>query len=369
MTYLIAIFNALLFVAGAIVVADFGGLEYLFLGMVLAFGATGAVIARRQPRNPLGWMFLVMSFGAALAEMSSAIADRWGTPLAATYASASWILPMVPALTFLMLLFPDGRPLSPRWRPAVWAAGIGLVSVLIGTLTKPGPLEDYPEIDNPIGWSGSDPFDGLGSLLVFCAIVSGIVSLILRFRRAEQLERQQVKWLALAGVFGGGGFILGFALFALLPEGEGETVIYTLMMTGVLALPVAAAVAMLRYRLYDIDVVVNRALVYAALTATLAVTYLATVLLLQLVLPERSDFAVAASTLAVAAAFGPARRRIQSAVDRRFFRRHYDAAQTLLGFGARLRDEVDLTAVSAELTQVTTETMQPAHVSLWLRGT
>lgn len=370
MTYAIAAFNALLYIAAVIIAGAFYGLDTLFLGMMLVFGATGAVIAQRQPRNPLGWMFLAMSLAASLAQLSSAVTDATGAPLVAAYGTSSWIPAMVPGLTFLLLLFPDGRPLSPRWRPWVWAAGAGMVAMYVGAITKPGPLEDYPAVENPLGWSGYVPFEAIGTPLVFAAIIAGVASLVLRFRRARALERQQVKWLALAGAFAGTGFLLGFASFFLVPDGGPglEVVVYGEMMLGVLSLPVAAAVAMLKYRLYDIDVVVNRALVYTALTATLVAAYLLTVLVTQLVLPERSDFGVALSTLAAVAAFAPARRRIQEAVDRRFFRRSYDAANTLATFGLRAREEVDLDALTGELRELVGATMQPAHVSVWVRS-
>ncbi len=370
--YAIAVFNLLVFAAALIIAGAFYGLDALFLGMTIVFGATGAVIARRQPRNPLGWMFLMMSLGASLAVLSGTVAASWDAPLVAAYGSASWIPPMVPGLTFMLLLFPDGRPLSPRWRRAVWIAGVGVLSMFFGTLTKPGPLEDHPEIDNPLGWSGSGPFEAIGTLLVFVSIVCGVVSLVKRFRRAQALERQQIKWLALAGSFAGAGFILGFAAFYLAPEsgtpgGGVESIIYGEMMAGVLSLPVAAAVAMLRYRLYDIDLVIRRTVTYAALTATLVGAYLLTVLVAQLVLPPRSDFGVALSTLAAVVAFAPARRRIQEAVDRRFFRRSYDAQQTLAAFGLRTRDEVDLNSLTGELRELVGTTMQPTHVSVWVR--
>jgi hypothetical protein len=231
-----------------------------------------------------------------------------------------------------------------------------------------GHMEDRPQLTNPYGVKSPlvDALQGLSWLLLVIAIVGSVTSLILRFRRAHGEQRQQMKWLAFAGAVAGT-FVI---VFTVLYDVVGEDVANAAIMLGVLSLPLAAGVAILRYRLYDIDVVINRTLVYGALTATLAAAYLGCVLLLQLLLggiTGDSSLAVAVSTLAVAALFRPARARIQDVVDRRFYRRKYDAAQTLERFGSQLRDEVDLGALRAELRSVVVETMQPAHVSVWLR--
>ena len=354
---------AAMYLAGSFISSGVDPIQGIYAAMLLAFGATGVVIRRRRPGNPIGPIFLGAAFAAALAEFTHALADRTGSGVLAAYASASWIPLMLPPLTFLLLLFPDGRPLSPRWRKLVWCAAAGMVLERAAVFLRPGPLEDYPEIQNPLGTAAAEPMEALASLLLLVALVGSPISLIRRMRRAVGVERQQLKWLAYAGAFAAAALLIGLALLgAGVPEGP----IYVVMMTGVLALPVAAATAIVRYRLYDLDVVVNRALVYVVLTATVAGAYLGSVLLLQLVLPARSDFAVAASTRAAAAVFVPARRRIQAAVDRRFYRRRYDAQRTLDAFGARLRDEIDLDALSGELRLVAADTVQPVHVSLWL---
>jgi hypothetical protein len=350
-----------------------GALTAIF---ALAFGGLGAVIAIRQPANAVGWLFIGTGVAAGLALLASAYADYWvadrvGSKMlgetAAWYATISWIgFILVPA-TFLLLLFPEGRPPAGRWRWLVWCVALGIGGVFLTSAVKAGPLEDYPQISNPFGIDSSviDPLTGLAFLLTIVGIAGSAASLIVRYRRARGEQRLQIKWLAYAGAL----VALTFPL--VLADTSLGDFAYVPLMLSVLGLPVAAAIAVLRYRLYDIDVVINRTLVYGALTLTLAAVYVASVLLFQLALngaTGNSSLAVAASTLAVAALFRPARSRIQEAVDRRFFRRRYDARQTLETFAGRVRDQVSLEALDAELRGVVAETMQPAHLSLWIRG-
>ena len=233
--------------------------------------------------------------------------------------------------------------------------------------------------DNPIGIEGAkgllDGISGVGFALFVLAVPASAASMVVRFRRANPAEREQIKWFALAAGLLAAVFVPVAIASSISPSYEQTAqgvLIAQDMLTLLFAAPaLATGIAILRYRLYDIDVIINRTLVYGALTATLAAAYLGTVLLLQLALrpiTESSDLAIAGSTLAVAGLFRPARVRIQSAVDRRFFRRRYDASRTLARFGAQLRDEVDLDALGSTLRRVVTETMQPAHVSLWLRA-
>jgi hypothetical protein len=375
----LAALAALLFAAGVALSLSSVGLRTkatwaLVPAIIAGFSIVGVLIASRQPRNPIGWLFCGIGVAGSLMSLSHGYAEFWldgqaaSTTLGETaiwYSDVSWAPVMLPAATFLLLLFPDGRLLSPRWRPVAWCAGLGIALVFAADSLDPGPLPDFPQVANPYGVESPmiDVLTPIGLLVLLVALVGSPLSLVLRFRRAGYEQRQQIKWLALAGAVAAVTFVVAFVGYDLwtAPVADGA------IMLTVLALPVAAGIAILRYRLYDIDLVINRTLVYGALTATLAAAYVGTVLLLQLVLSPGSDLAIAGSTLAVAALFRPARRRIQSAVDRRFYRRRYDAQRTLEEFAARLRDQIELNALNAELGAVVQKTLQPAHVSLWLR--
>jgi hypothetical protein len=360
---------------------EFGTLfDAISVVALLAFPVVGALVVSRQPRNTIGWLFC----GVGLPFGVSGVAYGWGTHAlfaepgslpGADWAAwlGSWLfapsLFAVPPLLFL--LFPDGRPPTRRWRPVVWLVVVGVVATTLGSALTPGRLTEPPflGIENPAGIeTAGAAIEGVGVfgfIALFFAILLGAAALVVRFRRARGDEREQLKWFATAGAL----FALA-CIAALTPfmPGDSDTFGQLLILLAFAAIPVAAGVAILKHRLYDIDVVINRALVYGALTAALAGAYLGSVLLLQLVLSPGSDLAIAASTLGVAALFRPARARIQAAVDRRFYRRRYDAARTLESFGGRLRDEVDLDALGSELRAVVSETVQPAHVSLWLRS-
>jgi hypothetical protein len=344
-----------------------------------AFAVVGAIVATRRPRNPVGWLFGAGSLLWALAVLSNALYwhvafGRPHPPAASAYLAWVGNWTFLPAFVLLLglvpLLFPTGTPPGPRWRAVFWAAVVaGSIAALINAFA-PGPMEtaDFAWVHNPFGIEGLglDTLAGPSFVPVGVAALAGIASLVVRYRRSHGIERLQLRWVAVAGsllvLFTVGGALLS----AWLGSGAG----WAGTLVGLLCVAVAVAVSMLRYRLYDLDLVINRALVYAALTAMLAATYLSTVLLLQLVLSGAagdSGLAVAASTLAVAAVFRPARTRIQRAVDHRFYRRKYDAQRTLDELSARLRDQVDLIRLDHELRAVVRETLQPAHVSLWLR--
>ena len=360
-------------------------LDAVFGLLFLVFSTVGALIASREPRNTIGWLFLGAGIGAAVENAAlgystyTLVAQPGALPGGATSALIAdlvWVPTLTLTTTLLFLLFPDGRPPSPRWQPIVYLAGAIAAGYIAGTLFVPGPLYFYPEIQNPLAIPSLEGvlrplLDLTSGPAIFLSIVPAVIALALRFRRSHGTERAQLKWLVYAGML----LVATTPLVVFLGVREVQVagvllsnILFTLLINGI---PVAVGVAILRHRLYDIDLVINRTLVYGALTATLAGAYLATVLLLQLALSPlttESDLAIAGSTLAVAALFRPARRRIQAAVDRRFYRRRYDAARTLERFGGRLRDEVDLESLSADLRKVVAETVQPVHVSLWLRA-
>jgi hypothetical protein len=370
-----------LLVSGAVVSLAGGigvdiGSDVFLWAITLVFASVGVLIATRHPANAIGWIFLGVAVAAGLATLAGSYAESWvdgreGSEAlgktAAWYGELSWMPYILVPVTFLLLLFPDGRLLSRRWRVVAWCAGVGIAGNFVLQGLQSGPIPDYPQIRNPYGVESSvlDGLEGLTFLALLIVILGSALSLILRFRRARGEQREKMKWLAFAGAVAAVTVPLGTIASDLVGE-----IVYVPIMLSVLGLPAATGIAILRHRLYDIDVVINRTLVYGALTATLALAYLGSVLLLQLALSgitEDSSLAVAASTLAVAALFRPARARIQEGVDRRFYRRKYDAARTLERFGAQLRDEVDLDALGSELRAVVAETMQPASVSLWLR--
>jgi len=352
--------------------------DTVFSVIYLAFPVVGALIAARQPRNAIGWVFLATGLGkgldyALLGYATRALDEEPGSlpggAFAGLIADLTWVPSLLGGTALLFLLFPDGRLLSPRWRPALWLAAAVTLAYMVGTMLKPGPLYYFPAVENALGVEEIGSItgrlaDGSGFVAI-PLILAAVASLVARFRRSRGQERQQLKWLAYAATL----LALSAPVQPLLDDLELAGLAISDVVFGLLIclLPVAVGVAILRHRLYDVDVVINRTLVYGALTATLAGTYLGLVLLISLAIGQ-SDVAIAGSTLAVAALVRPARVRIQALVDRRFYRRRYDAALTLEAFGGRLRDELDLEALGGDLRSVVRETVQPAHVSLWLRS-
>jgi hypothetical protein len=350
-------------VAGAV------GYGYWREGMVttLAWATVGALITTRRPEHPVGWLFLGAGLvGAAqlvTGEYAAAFLAASGPSVAvavAAWASSQFQITVVGLLVGMLLLYPTGRPPSRRWWTLVWAVAAGVVLAWVGMGLAPARYEDFPGVENPFGIAGLATVLNwvatVGGVLVVAGLLGALASVVVRFVRARGLERQQLKWF----VYAAG---LGLAVLVL-PTPIPDFLKWTLAAVG---LSVAAAVAVLRYRLYDIDRIISRTLTYGLLTLLLGLGYAGVVLWLGRLLPQGSSLVVAGATLAVAALFQPARRRIQAVVDRRFNRRKYNTAKTIEAFSTRLREQVDLDTLSTELLAVVDQTMEPTRVSLWLR--
>jgi hypothetical protein len=332
----------------------------------------GAFLGGRRPANPVGWLLLGWGLVMAFAAFTGAYVERGlvrdpgslpGPDWAAWAEAVVWH-PAFALLAFLLLLFPHGRLPSRRWRPFAWFTVAVYLTLSLSGALSPGAVElYYPEATPPVRLPVAAVADAaFGALLFGQLFVLGacLASLVLRLRRAPGAERQQVKW-----------FVYTVVTVTVLFVGSTLIIGYGVLFPVFGLIPVAVAVAVFRYRLYEIDRLINRTLVYGLLTALLAGVYAGLVFLLGTLLDPAtgdSSLAVAASTLAVAALFQPARRRVQAAVDRRFDRRRYDAARTVERFSGRLRDHVDLDTLSAELLAVVDHTVQPARASLWLRA-
>jgi hypothetical protein len=356
----------------------------------LAFPLVGALIASKRPQNPIGWICLTAGFLWMLIVLS----DSYGTyglakPGSIPYPVASealglwlWVPPVGLLGTYLILLFPNGRLPSRRWRPLAWLSGAVIVLGSVGIALAPGSVEDLGGVRNPFGLEGA-PWVAYAAVVVpllpVCILASA-VSLVLRYRRSGGEERQQVKWIAFAASFVGLVALITVVSTQMFAPESLETagtqplwleLLQDVELLSLAGVPVAVGFAILRHRLYDIDVVINRTLVYGSLTAMLVAVYYGSVVILQYIFRAlsggESQFAIVASTLAIAALFNPLRRRVQAFVDRRFYRKKYDARKTLEVFSDKLRDETDLQTLSGDLVRVVTETMQPAHISLWVR--
>jgi hypothetical protein len=349
----------------------------------LSYAPVGALVASRRPDNPIGWLVclygLVISLSYFSAEYAiyALLAEPGSLPVAeALVWVLSWILPVIIVLSiFPLLLFPTGRLPSRRWRWLAWlTAAWMLLTVVTGAFASGALLGVLGPIENPLG------IDGLtgvyATLLLFVSpllTAAAAFSLFVRLRRAVGVERQQIKWFAYAAV----ATVSASTLANVIPRVIDtplwfERAGFVLNVAFVPAIPVSIGIAILRYHLYDIDIIINRTLVYGSLTATLLAVYFGGVATTQAIFrtitghEEQPQLAIVVSTLVIAALFNPLRRRIQSFIDRRFYRSKYDARKTLEAFSAKLREETDLDALSGDLVGVVRETMQPAHVSLWL---
>jgi hypothetical protein len=353
----------------------------ILLTQMVSFSVVGALIASHRPENPIGWLFCAAAlfYGIEIAGEEYAIYALLTYPGSLPLgAELAWLTEWIWApgfgiiLVFLPLLFPDGHPPSRRWRGVAWLGGlsIGLICVLTSIVLWP---ERGPALLQLEGFGGeveewrsavSDWVLKLVGPMLLVAGLGAVISLFVHFRRARGDERQQIKWFASAAA-------LTLAWIIVAEEQSGEIVaLWGLLVIA--SIPVATGMAILRYRLYDIDRIINRTLVYGVLTGILALVYFGGVATSEAIFraltgqEQQPQIAVVVSTLVIAALFTPLRRRIQRFIDRRFYRRKYDARKTLEDFSAQLRDETDLEALSNDLLGVVRDTMQPAHVSLWL---
>jgi hypothetical protein len=365
-----------------------------FVGGVpfLVFPLVGGLIASRRPRNAIGWILLAEGLLWTFLGMTDyyglyGVARPGSVPFPVGVAAVNSFM-WVPAVgllgTYVFLLFPDGRLPSRRWRPLAWLSGtvIVLVSILVGI--TPAPLQNLGGIRNPFALVGYPWVETVAyivlPLLPLCMLAS-VISLVMRYRRSRGEERQQIKWMAFAASFVGLLYLIAMIFAFIFPSGAwfqaGSPLWLDLLGYAALSsftlVPIAVGFAVLRYRLYEIDLIINRTLVYGSLTAMLLVVYFGSVTVTQALFhtftgqEKLPQLAIVASTLVIAALFNPLRGRIQSFIDRRFYRSKYDATKTLEEFGARLRDETDLDSLSEDLVGVVRETVRPAQVSLWLR--
>ena len=340
----------------------------------LAFPLVGALIASKRPYNPIGWICLT----AGLLWMFLLSWPNGSGPYPVTSAALTqwlWVPPVGMLGIYMILLFPDGKLPSRRWRPLAWFSGALIAVICVGFVFIPGPLDGYPGVRNPFGLEGqawvSVAAYVLLPLLPLCMLASAL-SLVLRYRHAGGEVREQIKWVAFAASVVPAGYLIILISGLFFPPGTSleavEEIMVQLSFTGI---PVAIGFAVLKYRLYDIDLLINRALVYGPLTILLAATYFGGVVGLQRlfspIVGGDSGLATVATTLAIAALFNPLGRRVQAFVDRRFYRSKYDAAKILEAFGSRLQNETDVDVLRNDVIGVARTTMQPTHVSLWLR--
>jgi hypothetical protein len=354
-----------------------------FVGVI--FPAIGLFLVSRRPEHPIGWLFcaagLVVGLDHFCGEYAiyALLAQPGSLPAgqAAAWVS-SWLwVPFTVLMLFFLLLFPDGRLPSGRWRSFAWLVGIAAIVGVAVQALLPVPTCEVCPIENPLGIEGLESVAELVDALVEAFLVGvlgslALASLFLRFRRASGVEHQQIKWLVFIFSVLFLGATLAYIVYSATEARWAWSVGQSLLAVGSVGVPIAMGVAILRYRLYDIDSLINRTLVYGSLTLLLAAVYFGGVTLTEAIFrtltgqEEQPQLAIVVSTLVIAALFTPLRRRIQSFIDRHFYRRKYDAGKTLEAFSAKLREETDLDTLNNELVGVVRETMQPAHVSLWL---
>ena len=352
------------------------------VAFVLSTATVGTLIALRRPGHRIGWLLRIAAFAFATGALlvgyvQVAYVTHPGSlpisPLVVVIADWAFGLGFGISATFLLLLFPTGHLPSPRWKVVAWMAAISMAMLLIGVTLGPEAFEGLP-VENPFVVDRSSALvlvvEGGGFYLLVAAILASVASLVVRYRRAQGEERQQLKWVAFGVVL----LALGIAGSTLWELANGAAEISSdtenlIIVASLTIVPISIGFAILRYRLFDIDRIISRTLSYGVLTVLLAGAYVGLVFLLRELLPFEGGLPVAASTLGVAALFNPLRRRVQVFVDKRFNRSRYDVERIIDGFSQRLRIEVDLDRLGRDLQAVATESMQPATISLWLRET
>lgn len=344
----------------------------------VAFAITATLIISRQPRNPLGWLLLVPAVGNLLGFLVAGYFESLTTPpptlgplafAAIAYSNVSWLLLIYPVF-HLLLVFPTGRLLSRRWRWAAWVevTMISVLLILVLIIDQMGPLDGDWVVANPIGFLPAETTEG-GLFLGFWGFglvlltVAGVTSMVMRYRRADRVERHQIKWLLYASAIFGVVYILAAAI----GDGASGGVEDVLLPAALIGIPVAVAIAVLRYRLFEIDRVVSRTVGYAIVVGVLGVVYTTGAIWLPSLVSGDSPIFVALATLIAAALFNPLRRRVLHAVDRRFYRARYDSEHVVDSFKDRLRDHTDLDRLAGDWIAVVSETMQPSSIGVWVR--
>ena len=343
--------------------------ELAYLAFIIAFSTVGALVASKRPGNPIGWLLLGSVLCYAVGGAGVTVA---GPALIAWAGAWAWGVGVGLAVVTL-LLFPDGHLPSRRWRPALWLAVVGIIGFVVGAGFGAPTIGDS-NVPNPFAVQGSLG-EALGALqetfpLVIVAALLALLSVVARYRRARGVEREQIKWVLYAAALVGVGLVAQLPIFIVMPPDVAADASNAIATTAFACVPVAIGIAVLRYRLYDIDVLIRRTLVYGATTAAIALAFFGGIVVLQAVLrpvTSGSEVAVAISTLVSFALFQPLRGRVQRAVDRRFYRAKYDAEHTVDVFAARLREDVDLDSLRAELLDAVIDALQPAHASVWIR--
>jgi uncharacterized membrane protein YidH (DUF202 family) len=341
------------------------------LTFIVAFATVGALLAWKKPGNPIGWLLSASGLADALGGFSQLLIHFPQTRTLGHWLGWTWLLGLG-LCVFVVLLFPAGSLPSRRWRTVAWAAGAGLAGWVLGNAFAPTITRDGPPVPNPVGVTGAPgkiftAMVGGGAALMAVTGLAAVLSLVFRYRKAQAAERAQLRWLVFAGAL----IVVAFFAETLAEKAVGPGAAATNLQNAVSSgggalVPVAIGIAVLRYRLYDIDRIISRTVAYAIVTGLLVGVYAGLVLLATEVLRARTPVAVAAATLAAAALFTPVRRWVQSRVDRRFNRARYDADQIAAAFAARLKDTVDLGSVRDDLTGIVSRALEPTHVSVWI---